>query len=73
MPDGAGFDPELPGRDGSPMAETGGFGLVSMRERARELGGSLRLESFPGEGTVVNVELPLGPGAGLPGMRGGGR
>jgi signal transduction histidine kinase len=71
--DGAGFDPEIPGRDGSPLAETGGFGLVSMRERARELGGSLRLESFPGEGTVVNVELPLGPGAGLPGMRGGGR
>jgi signal transduction histidine kinase len=30
-----------------------------MRERAEAIGGDLRLESIPGEGTRVTVELPL--------------
>jgi signal transduction histidine kinase len=38
----------------------GGLGLVSMRERAAELGGSLDTESSPGHGTVIRLQLPLG-------------
>jgi signal transduction histidine kinase len=38
----------------------GGVGLVSMRERAAELGGSLDTESRRGHGTVVRLQLPLG-------------
>ncbi len=36
-----------------------GVGLVSMQERIRELGGELRVESAPGKGTKVIVNLPL--------------
>jgi signal transduction histidine kinase len=34
------------------------FGLISMRERARELGGELKVRSRPGTGTAVEVVLP---------------
>jgi two-component system CheB/CheR fusion protein len=48
---GEGFDTgEVRGR---------GLGLVSMEERARWVGGSLRIESTPGEGTSVEAEIPL--------------
>ncbi|KIL46771.1 GAF domain-containing sensor histidine kinase [Jeotgalibacillus soli] len=33
-------------------------GMISMRERARLLGGDFRVESQPGEGTAINVTLP---------------
>lgn len=36
-----------------------GLGLVSMRERALQLGGSLVVESAPGQGTRVVAELPF--------------
>jgi signal transduction histidine kinase len=36
-----------------------GVGLVSMRERAEELGGNLSITSSPGQGTSVNADLPL--------------
>lgn len=43
----------------------GGQGLTSMRERAWLLGGSLTVDSRPGLGTVVRLEVPLtGPAAG---------
>lgn len=48
--DGSGFDPQ---------AALGGFGLIGMRERAESLGGTLRVESRPGEGTLVEVRTPL--------------
>ena len=51
--DGIGFDPNT----GFP----GHLGLHSMRERAEVLGGAFRLESTPGSGTRVRVELPLRP------------
>jgi signal transduction histidine kinase len=47
--DGVGFDPKDP---------SVGFGLISMRDRARALGGELRVASTPGHGTEVEVILP---------------
>jgi PAS domain S-box-containing protein len=35
------------------------YGLMGVRERARLLGGRAQIDSRPGEGTVVRVELPL--------------
>ena len=37
------------------------FGLSTMRERAGTLGGAFLLESSPGAGTRVTVELPTQP------------
>jgi len=37
----------------------GHFGLIGMRERAERLGGELRLVSQPGQGTQVEVSVPL--------------
>jgi len=34
-----------------------------MRSRARELGGTLSVESEPGRGTALAVELPAAPDA----------
>jgi len=55
--------------DGSGLAtsesdEGRGHGLANMTRRAEELGGSLEIESRPGVGTRVRVELPVkhGPG-----------
>ena len=49
--DGRGFDPAAP---------TARLGLVGMRERVELLGGDLRVESAPGAGTVLIVDLELG-------------
>ena len=49
--DGRGFDP-------SRVAD-GRHGIVGMRERVQMLGGSLQIESSPGEGTRVEVTVPL--------------
>jgi len=37
----------------------GHFGLIGMRERAEQMGGELRLASHPGEGTELEVTVPL--------------
>jgi signal transduction histidine kinase len=56
--DGVGFDP-----DGAyaVLGEGGatGFGLKAMRERAERSGGALLVESEPGRGTTLVVELPV--------------
>lgn len=52
--DGCGFDPEA--RDGSSA-----LGLLSMRERAREIGGELHIHSAPGAGTRLTLDAPLHP------------
>ena len=52
--DGAGFDPET--ADATP---SWGVGLRSMRERAESIGGTLRVDSEPGEGTTVEMRVPL--------------
>lgn len=55
--DGCGFRVDrLEGHDGDSGR---GLGLVGMRERARNAGGTLKIESTPGEGTRVSVELPI--------------
>ena len=36
----------------------GGFGLLGLRERAARLGGSLDVESTPGRGTTLRIEVP---------------
>jgi signal transduction histidine kinase len=36
-----------------------GLGLVGMDERVKRLGGTLTIESSPGQGTTVKAELPM--------------
>jgi signal transduction histidine kinase len=61
LDDGVGFGPDrLKNSVGS--HDAGGFGLVALRERVEHLGGTLVVESTPGEGTTIVVELPLGAG-----------
>ncbi len=52
--DGIGFNPAEIGRPGFPR-----FGLTTMRERAESVGGAVRWDSRPDEGTRVTVEIPL--------------
>lgn len=40
-----------------------GLGLVTMRERATQIGGSVTIAPRPGGGTVVRAELPMQDGA----------
>ncbi|MFQ6058037.1 MAG: GAF domain-containing protein [Anaerolineae bacterium] len=47
--DGIGFDPRTAVREGETM------GLINMRERAEMLGGTLEIDSRPGEGTRIIV------------------
>lgn len=55
--DGRGFangeDAESPG--------LGHYGLIGMRERARQIGAQFSLQSQPGRGTTVRVVLPTHP------------
>ena len=44
---------------GFPAESCAGVGLLSMRERAAESGGSCQVESAPGHGTRIMVHLPL--------------
>lgn len=51
--DGRGFDPAAPPAPSS----GGGFGLHSLRERARLAGGSAQIDSALGQGTTITVTL----------------
>ncbi len=51
--DGSGFDPYSP----HGTAKRQSWGLVIMRERAEAVGGTFTLESIPGRGTRIVVEL----------------
>jgi signal transduction histidine kinase len=46
------------GRGFSPQTATAGYGLRSMRDRARLLGGRLEIDSTLGKGTKVTLTLP---------------
>jgi signal transduction histidine kinase len=54
--DGRGFQ-----HDG--LAAPGHFGLSVMEERARKIGGELRIQSVVGSGTQVLVEVPVSEAA----------
>ncbi|MBA3548676.1 MAG: PAS domain-containing sensor histidine kinase [Nannocystis sp.] len=47
------------GFDHAAVRGLGGLGIISMQERAHLVGGSLNLNSRPGEGTTVEVRVPL--------------
>lgn len=49
--DGVGFDPISAGA-------TGGLGLQSMKERAQKIKATLQIESAPGKGTRVCIQVP---------------
>ncbi len=53
---GAGF--VIPDRPGE-LAEAGHYGLLGMRERAELAGGWLGIESEPGQGTRIEIHLPV--------------
>lgn len=55
--DGRGFDPSP--EELRPAGGARGYGLPAMRARLRQLGGTLTVESTPGEGTVVSAAIPL--------------
>jgi signal transduction histidine kinase len=46
---GKGFDPK----------STRGLGLLGMEERVRRLGGVFHVESEPGRGALIKVQLPV--------------
>jgi signal transduction histidine kinase len=49
--DGCGFIPSSP--------SSGHYGIIGMRERIEHLGGKFVLRSGPGEGTHLEVAVPL--------------
>ena len=51
--DGKGFNPE------QPPQSPGGFGLLGMRERAKELKSELQVRSTPDQGTEIILTVPL--------------
>ncbi|MDX2292702.1 MULTISPECIES: sensor histidine kinase [Streptomyces] len=53
--DGRGFDPAAVRADGGVR----GHGLPAIRTRTDQLGGTLTVESAPGEGTVLSAAVPL--------------
>jgi signal transduction histidine kinase len=56
--DGSGFDVHEVFRDGD-MGLNTGYGILGLRERVSLLEGDLDIHSKPGEGTCVNIEIPL--------------
>jgi signal transduction histidine kinase len=57
--DGCGFD-----LDEASRRNGGRFGLLGMRERSERLGGQMSLRSQRGEGTEIEVTVPIGSGGG---------
>jgi signal transduction histidine kinase len=56
--DGRGFEPENVSH-----AERRHFGLMGIEERVEILGGKVKIESAPGQGTRIRLEVPLPRGA----------
>jgi len=54
--DGRGFDLT------AAASESGHYGLLGMRERARLAGGTLAVESTPGKGTTLWLSVPIRAG-----------
>ncbi|KEK20468.1 histidine kinase [Bacillus manliponensis] len=49
--DGVGFDVNI--------SKAGSYGLQSIQERVHEIGGTLKILSFPGKGTQIEVKVPI--------------
>ncbi len=54
--DGAGYDSSRLTLYGG---QTGGIGLISIRERLGTIGGSMNIQTSPGAGTLVTLESPI--------------
>lgn len=61
--DGRGFEPET-----YLLGDGGHFGLQTMRERAQTVGGTLTVQSIPGQGTRVVIALPFDEATGPAGL-----
>lgn len=60
--EGNGFDPDREAHAGTAQdKEEGGFGLANMRAQLRLIGGHIKFDSAPGEGTRITVQAPTGP------------
>ena len=61
--DGSGFDPAAVGTPAVAPADgtSGGDGLRLLRSRLERAGGTVAIDSTPGEGTAVGLTLPLRP------------
>jgi len=59
--DGLGFD--FASLRPSPT-DTRGLGILGMKERANLIGGTVELDSEPGQGTTVRIRAPIRPGDG---------
>ncbi|MCB8043207.1 sensor histidine kinase [Microbacterium oxydans] len=55
--DGTGFDPQVPARGSAEKSDS--FGLQATAERVQQLGGKLTIDTAPGRGTTLTVELSL--------------
>jgi signal transduction histidine kinase len=55
--DGVGFTTSVEAT-GEHAIQMGGLGLLTMRERATAVGGTIRVESSPGGGTTIEVTVP---------------
>lgn len=56
--DGAGFDLSI-----LPSQDELHYGLLGMKERARALGGTFRLDTEIGKGTELQIQIPRGASA----------
>ena len=57
---GVGFDAAVPPGDAPSGALSSKFGLFSIRERMKALGGTLEIRSSQGQGTTAMLSLPVG-------------
>lgn len=55
--DGTGFDPLIASKDAGEKSDS--FGLRATAERVQQLGGTLTIDSPPGHGTILTVDLRL--------------
>jgi PAS domain S-box-containing protein len=52
--DGVGFDPSVPRK----LGKQPGWGLITIEERAKAMGGNVYVKSTPGKGTRIIVQVP---------------
>jgi len=57
--DGIGFDPDNPGHKAPGGSQASGLGLSGMKERVALLDGTIAIESTPGKGSTIFVQIPL--------------